>query len=171
MTNSQPLATIRTGIIAGAAGGLAEMAWIILYAGITGGDPAVLARGVTTAAGLSAFLPSHPAVIGISVHMGLALLLGVALVALWRLSGDGRFGRIDPYCFMLAALLGIWAINFFVVLPVVSPAFIRLAPYAVSLTSKLLFGAAAATVIVAQQTVDVRDAVKVIEQRVVERRR
>ena len=45
---------------------------------------------------------------------------------------------------MIAALAGVWALNFFVVLPIISPAFVHLVPYAVSLTSKLLFGVAAA---------------------------
>jgi hypothetical protein len=149
MSNTQRLATVYTGVVAGAAGGLAEMAWVTLYAGITGGDPAVLARGVTIAAGLSALLPSHPVAVGIGVHMMLAILLGVALASIWALSGRDRSSPANPYPFMLAVLLDIWALNFFVVLPIVSPQFVHLAPYAVSLISKLLFGAAAAAVIAA----------------------
>jgi hypothetical protein len=53
----------------------------------------------------------------------------------------------NPYPFMLAALAGVWAVNFFVVLPLVSPAFVHIVPYAVSLTSKLLFGVAAAEIV------------------------
>ena len=45
---------------------------------------------------------------------------------------------------MLVALVGVWAVNFFVVLPGISPAFIHLVPYPVSLMSKILFGLAAA---------------------------
>ena len=45
---------------------------------------------------------------------------------------------------MLAALVSVWAVNFFVVLPTISPAFVHLAPYSVSLMSKVLFGLAAA---------------------------
>jgi len=41
-------------------------------------------------------------------------------------------------------LAGVCAINFFVVLPIVSPAVVHMVPDAVSLTSKLLFGVAAA---------------------------
>ena len=54
MPNAQQvshIATVSSGIIAGAAGGLAEIAWVTLYAGATGGNAAVLARGVTSAAG------------------------------------------------------------------------------------------------------------------------
>jgi hypothetical protein len=145
MTNAQRLAIIRTGVFAGAAGGLAEVAWVTLYAGATGADPAVLARGVTTAAGVTALLPASPVTLGIAVHLALAVMLGVVLACGWHALSAKR--PANPYPLMLAALAGVWAVNFFVVLPIVSPAFIHLVPYAVSLTSKLLFGAAAAAIV------------------------
>jgi hypothetical protein len=114
---------------------------------MTGGDPAALARGVTTAAGASALLPAaSPIILGIGVHMTLAMMLGMILALAWQTLSVRR-GLTNPYPFMLAALAAVWVINFFVVLPVVSPAFIYAAPLAVSLISKLLFGAAAAEVI------------------------
>jgi hypothetical protein len=147
MTNTGRLETLRTGVIAGAAGGLAEIAWVALYADLTGIDPAVVARGVTTTAGLSALLPEHPATLGIGVHMVLAAMLGIALTLAWRARSANRPARGNPFPFMLAALAGVWAINFLVVLPTVGPAFAHLLPYTVSLTSKLLFGAAVAEVL------------------------
>jgi len=133
------------GIVAGAAGGLAEIAWVSLYAGVTGGNPAILARGVTSAAGVTAFLPSSPVSVGICIHMALAVTLGVALALVWQKLRACRAAEImGPYPFMLAALAGVWAVNFFVILPIVSPGFVHLVPYAVSLTSKLLFGLAVA---------------------------
>ena len=146
MINTQRLAIIRTGIFAGAAGGLAEIAWVSLYAGVTGVDPAVLARGVTTAAGVTALLPASPVALGIGVHIALAVMLGVVLAFTWQALAANR-GVANPYPFMLAALAGVWAVNFFVVLPIVSPAFVHIVPYAVSLTSKLLFGLAAAEIV------------------------
>lgn len=134
----------RNGLLAGAAGGLAEIAWVSVYAAVSGGSAATLARGVTTAAGVTSLLPAGPVTIGIAVHMMLAALLGVALACLWqavsRRGGDTK----SLYGFMLASLTTVWAINFFVVLPVVSVPFIHLVPYSVSLMSKLLFGIAAA---------------------------
>jgi hypothetical protein len=147
MTNTERVAMLRTGVIAGAAGGLAEIAWVTLYAGVTGGDPAALARGVTTAAGVSALIPASPVMLGICVHMMLAVMLGVVLTLAWQVLSARGHVSTNPYPFMLAALAAVWAINFFGVLPVVSPAFIPMVPYAVSLTSKLLFGAAAAEAI------------------------
>ena len=65
----------------------------------------------------------------------------------WQALSANRLGSANPYPFMLAALAGVSAVNFFVVLPIVSPSFIHLLPYAVSLTSKFLFGAAAAAIV------------------------
>jgi|SRR5579862_1335437 len=144
-TKTGQLETLRQGVLAGGAGGVAEVAWVALYAAATGGNAAVLARGVTTAAGVSALLPASPVALGVAVHMTLAVALGVVLSFVWSALRTRRRGLNNPYPFMLAILGGVWAVNFFVVLPVVSPAFVHLVPYAVSLTSKLLFGMAAAT--------------------------
>jgi hypothetical protein len=135
--------TIKYGILAGVAGGLAEIAWILLYAIATGSDAAVLARGVTTAAGVTALLPAAPVAMGIAVHIILAVMLGIALAGLWR--GLARTQGVGGlYAVAFAALASVWAMNFFVVLPAISPAFVLLVPYSVSLVSKLLFGLAAA---------------------------
>ena len=141
---TRQLEFLQQGVIAGASGGLAEIAWVTLYAGATGGDPAVLARGVTSAAGVGALLPQSPVALGITVHMTLAVSLGVALAYAWRSLRTHKFTATGPYPFMLTALAGVWATNFFVILPIVSPAFVHMVPYAISLTSKLLFGLAAA---------------------------
>jgi len=142
MIRTQQLETVRYGIVAGTAGGLAEIAWVALYAGATGGDAAVLARGVTSAAGVSALLPDSPVALCIVVHMALAVTLGIALAFARRTLCEQR--RAPGHAYPFAALAGVWAINFFVILPIVSPAFVHMVPYAVSLTSKLLFGVAAA---------------------------
>ncbi|HSP49207.1 MAG TPA: hypothetical protein VLN61_03290, partial [Pseudolabrys sp.] len=62
-------------VIAGAAGGLAEVIWVSLYAAVTGGDAAIVARGVTTAVGVTALLPESAVGMGVTVHMVLAVLL------------------------------------------------------------------------------------------------
>lgn len=139
------LDTIRLGALAGAAGGLAEIAWVSLYAFASDTSPALVARGVTTAAGVSALLPADAVTLGVGVHMGIAVMLGIALAFVWRAMSASR--NVNPFSFMAAALTGVWAINFFVVLPIVSPAFISLLPYSVSLISKLFFGLAAGGVL------------------------
>ncbi|MGB6465366.1 MAG: hypothetical protein WBF27_04160 [Xanthobacteraceae bacterium] len=136
--------TTRHGVVAGAAGGLAEIAWVTIYAGATGIDPATLARGVTTAAGVSALLPSAPVALGVTIHMALAVTLGIAVSFGWRVLSSHRLEIAGPFPSMLAALVSVWVINFLVVLPIISPAFVHLVPYPVSLMSKVLFGLAAA---------------------------
>jgi hypothetical protein len=140
------LETVRNGVIAGAAGGLTEIAWVTLYAGVTGSNAVILARGVTTAAGVSALLPAYPATLGVVVHMAFAVALGIALAFAWRILSSHRSEAVSPFPFMFIALTGVWAVNFLVVLPLVSPAFISLVPFPVSLISKVLFGLAAAEV-------------------------
>jgi hypothetical protein len=134
---------IKRGILAGAAGGVAEIIWVSIYAALTGGDAAILARGVTTAVGVTALLPAASVAMGVAVHMGLAVLLGVAVACLWQVMAR-RQGVSGGYTSVLAVLAAVWAMNFFVLLPAISPAFVHMVPYAVSLTSKLLFGLAAA---------------------------
>lgn len=145
--NIKPLEIIGQGIVAGAAGGLAEIAWVTLYAGATGADAAVLARGVTTAVGVTSILPASPVAAGIAVHMTLAVALGIGLAFARATLRERRRDLTNPFAFMLTALVGVWALNFFVVLPIVSPAFVHIVPYAVSLASKALFGIAAAAAI------------------------
>jgi len=139
--------TVRNGVLAGAAGGLAEIVWISVYAAMTGSNAASIAHGVTTAAGVSALLPTSPALIGIATHMALALALGIALAFAWRAVSARLPDGASPYALSMPALTAVWAINFFILLPIISPAFVYLVPYSVSLVSKLLFGFAAAEVL------------------------
>ena len=64
MTGAQRAETFRRGIVAGTAGGLAEVAWVMAYAGLSGGDAGAVARGVTTATASARFYlraPRHSA--------------------------------------------------------------------------------------------------------------
>ena len=76
--------------------------------------------------------------------MGLAVALGIALTGTLQTVVDRPAEGRATFCFMVCGLAVVWLINFFVVLPIVSPAFIHIVPYGVSLTSKLVFGLAAA---------------------------
>jgi hypothetical protein len=76
--------------------------------------------------------------------MGLAAALGVGLNAALRIVAGRSARDWIVFSFMLGSLAIVWAINFFVVLPAISPGFVHLLPYAVTLTSKLAFGVAAA---------------------------
>jgi hypothetical protein len=128
---------LSTGLLIGLAGGLAEILVIWLYSALTGGDAAMVARHVATAVGLD----GTSAAAGIAVHMGLALALGIVLGAV--VQGLTALSDRAVWAFMMGSLGAVWAINFFIVLPVVSPGFVHLLPYAITLASKLAFGVAA----------------------------
>lgn len=128
------------GALAGLAGGCAEIAWIVLYTGLSGGEAAGVARGVTGSffPALAAALPAVP--LGIAIHMLLAILLGIAIAILLRSAFPRLRGTAFEPVAVIALLVGVWAINFFVVLPALNPAFVSLVPYGASLISKVLFG-------------------------------
>ena len=134
---------LRTGLCIGLAGGLAEIVVVWLYSVATGGDAALLARAVAAAVGLS----GASAATGVAVHMALAGMIGVGLAAVLRVvAGKGAPDRV-VFPFMLGSLAAVWAVNFFVLLPAISPGFVHLLPYALTLASKLAFGLAAAAAV------------------------
>ena len=136
---------LRTGLCIGLAGGLAEIGVVWLYSALTGAEAATIARHVASAIGLN----GGSAATGVAVHMGLAAALGVGLNAALRIVASRSARDWIVFSFMLGSLAVVWAINFFVVLPLVSPGFVHLLPYAVTLTSKLMFGLAAAATLCA----------------------
>jgi len=138
--------TIAIGALAGVAGGVAEIAWISTYAVLASGDAEFVARGVTDAVGLGA-MTAFPATAGIIIHMLLAGLLGIALALALRAAVTMLSGSLAIYAIVVVALAAIWGVNFFIVLPQLSPQFVQMVPYSVSLLSKLLFGIAAASVL------------------------
>ena len=149
--------TASNGILVGIAGGLAEIIWIALYGALSGSDTTVVARAISTTVGW--IVPGGSLIAGsigygIAIHMIAAIGLGVALAFLWRGLAAHRPAAIDEYAFLVGALTIVWLVNFFVVLPLMSPAFADLhyafreiVPYHVSLASKLLFGLAGAFVL------------------------
>ena len=134
------------GALAGLAGGAIEVAWIALYQNLAGHDAAAVARGVTQS--LLPGLASAPAAVplGLAIHMALAVTLGILIaVAIPRMAPRLAGRPMEPVA-VVAALIGVWAVNFFVVLPVINPAFATLVPLGASFVSKTLFGFAAAFV-------------------------
>ncbi len=160
MWNTQPACFTRIaiyGVLLGLAGGIAEVIWIALYGLMASVDTSEVAFVIDAVAQRA--LPGSPAVTnplihGIVIHMVAAVGLGVALALAWHWLARHRPLRVDEYAFMVGALTLVWAFNFFVVLPLISPsvaglqgAFVELLPYPVSLASKVLFGLAGAAVL------------------------
>lgn len=135
-----------TGLVAGLAGGAAEVVWIMFYMGLTGGQAAVVARGVTATLGPSLAGASWAVWVGIAIHMALAIGLGIVIVYLLRAFAPRLTGTLAEPFAVVGILIAVWATNFFVVLPIINPEFVGLVPYAASLASKVLFGASTALV-------------------------
>jgi hypothetical protein len=145
---SKRSATLLTGSIAGLIGGLVEFGWVTLYADITGEDPHQFAPGIVSAAAVRALLPGRPpSFLSVVVNLLFAVILGIVLTLAWRALVAEKPTLTNPLPFALAALGVVWAINFFVLLPIIRPEFVHLVPYGVSLTSSLLYGATVAAVL------------------------
>jgi hypothetical protein len=129
---------LSAGLLIGLAGGLAEILVVCLYSALTAGDAGAVARHVASAVGIA----GASAAAGVAVHMGLALALGIALSTM--VQNLTVWSDRAIWAFMMGSLVAVWAINFFIVLPVVSPSFVHLLPYAITLSSKLAFGVASA---------------------------
>jgi hypothetical protein len=126
---------IATGAAIGLAGGLAEVLVVAGYSGVAGVDAAGVASAIATAVRIDA----GSAVAGLAVHMALSAALGIVLLASARASGLLRDGSaLRAHAMGVLVLGALWGLNFFVVLPIVSPGFVHLLPY-----PKLMFGLAA----------------------------
>jgi hypothetical protein len=142
------------GVLAGLAGGCAEVVWIYLYSRVAEGQAAAVARGVTHSFLPDLAAPSLSVALGIAIHMGLAVMLGLAVAILVRsLFPELRATAMEPLA-VTGLLVAVWAINFLVVLPVINPEFAGLVPYWVSLFSKVLFGIAAVVTLTSLESRD-----------------
>ena len=137
----------RFGVLAGLAGGLAEVVWIGVYGALSGTSVDLLAREVTRSIVPSYGASSSSAWLGILIHLILAVGLGISLAFAIRFSLR-KHGRVyAEYSLVILTLTMVWAVNFLLVLPYFNPRFVDLLPYSVTLVSKLLFGLSAATVL------------------------
>jgi hypothetical protein len=131
---------LATGLAIGIAGGLAEVAVVALYCDGAEISAAEVARDIAAAAGFG----DSSAWTGLLVHMTLAAMLGVAIAFIRSVVGEHSRRATSLYASILLALAAVWAINFFIVLPALSPYFVTLLPLPLTLASKLCFGGAAA---------------------------
>ena len=138
---------LRIGAVAGVAGGAAEIAWILLYSGLGTVDGNGVAQGVTATFSNPVAVSSAGVTIGVLIHMIIAILLGIAIALVsGKILPEVRSMLLEP-CFVVTGLVGVWAVNFYLLLPVINPGFVHLLPLEASLTSKVFFGIAAAWVL------------------------
>lgn len=132
--------------LGGLAGGAAEVLWVLLYSRANDVSAALVAQQVTASLWPSAGVWAGAPLIGIAIHMVLALALA-ALCAPLLIRVATRYAAAATAMAAVAALTVVWAINFFFVLPVINPGFVTLMPYGATLTSKMLFALAMAAVV------------------------
>ena len=131
--------TTVTVILAGLAGGTAEIVWVSLFCLAVPLQSSLVAVEITRS-----FLPGaegyFAVVAGLTIHFVLAVLIAAIFAkTLLRVLGN-KTDMPTMLSMSAAALFAIWAINFFVLLPVINPVFVTLMPYSVTLISKLGFG-------------------------------
>ena len=129
-------------ILAGLAGGVMEIVWITFYSSLTSTSAANIARQISATVMPFAMDQGRMLTFGVGVHLFLSIMLAAVFVGVLYGPVVRRFGARGVFISGLTTLSAVWAVNFFVLLPVLNPAFPLLMPYAVTLTSKLLFGAA-----------------------------
>jgi hypothetical protein len=143
IAKSRLLEVAQVGVIAGLAGGLAEVAWISIYGAISGVSVDIVAEEITRS--IAPHASSSSVWVGILIHLTLAVSLGVAVAFAIRLLLLG-YGRVyAEFSLVILTLATVWGVNFLLVLPYLNPRFVDL-PYSVTLASKLLFGLVAATI-------------------------
>ena len=127
-------------LLAGFTGGLAEVIWVSLYAALSPLQGWDVAREITVSVFGSpvggAFAPS----IGLFIHFFLSIAIALAFAVLLWPALMRRLGQAGVLGGAMTVLAAIWTLNFFVVLPIINPAFVALMPLPVTLASKLLFG-------------------------------
>jgi len=131
-------------LMAGLAGGVAEIAWVLAYGALAPVSAADVAREVTASVLPGAASAPGAVALGIGIHLALSIALAFAFIALLQ-----NFLQDEAHTVAIAicALAGVWAVNFLVVLPLVNPRFVTLMPYAATFLSKALFGAAMGAVL------------------------
>lgn len=134
-------------LLGGVAGGTAEVLVVMVYALLAGAAGSVVAAGVSEATFGAAFSGNDAVLVGLAVHFGLSFLIAACFVPLVpRLLH--RIGRQGVVLAAAAALVTVWALNFFVVLPRIAPEFVAMVPLWLSFLSKLSFGLALGLVLV-----------------------
>jgi hypothetical protein len=127
---------------AGLAGGMAEVLGVLAYSAVTPLSAVEVARQVTTSVVPQAATSAAAPALGLAIHFGLSLLLAYGFVAtLAYAGGAGASSRSQLVTTAVLALMGVWALNFLVLLPLVNLHFTTLMPFSVTLLSKVFFGA------------------------------
>lgn len=136
-------AWLKAGCIAGFAGGLAEVAVMGLYSGVSGLSGITILSLITATFTSDAFaFGALGAFDGLMIHFILSVAIGAAFGVLQYIIHKNRGAVSYPLVAVSGAaiLVCIWAVNFFLLLPEINPAFVAYVPLLPSFVSKLSFG-------------------------------
>ena len=120
-------------ILAGLAGGLAEIFWIVMYSAVTHTGGIEVSRQITTAVIPAWAEISIAPMLGVVIHLALSIVLAFFCCQIFIEPLTRRFGLAVIMPGSMVVLAGVWLINFHVLLPVISPVFITLLPFLVTL--------------------------------------
>lgn len=129
-------------LLAGVAGGVAEIIWFMLPGIFLSLNVHDLASGITASIVPAWGSSANAAFAGVLIHLFLSVLLAAAYIATvgrWSISRFGLFGQL---LVGVVSLLAVWAVNYLLILPILNPAFIEISTYSLSLPSKALFAIA-----------------------------
>ena len=145
MTRSDRMNVLQLVLCSGLAGGAAEVLWVLLYSGVSDVSAAMVGREVAASLWPATASWQSAPLLGVAIHMVLALALAALCVpVLLHIAGNRAKTAAALMVAAVTALALVWAVNFFVVLPLINPKFVALMPYGATLVSKLLFGIAMA---------------------------
>ncbi len=142
--------SIKRILLAGLAGGLAEVLWVMVWSAVTPLQATTVATEVTRTVFPVMAETSAAAEIGLIIHLAISLAIGVLFMWSFGKYLAQNYGGTGILAGSVALLTLIWTVNFLVVLPVLNPVFVTLMPSAVTLGSKTLFGLAMAAVLIAR---------------------
>lgn len=129
-------------LLAGVAGGVAEIIWFMLLGVLLSMNVHDVASGITASVFPAWGSLHNSEFLGIVIH----LLLSVSLAAVYILTlgrwSISRFGLLGQLLVGVMSLMFVWAINYLVILPVLNPSFIEVSTYSLSLPSKAFFAIA-----------------------------
>jgi len=129
-------------LLAGLAGGLSEILWIASYSGAGSVNGAIVAQQVTVSVWPSGTESAFSPALGVIIHLALSIALAAIAVPLLSRIAARYSGATIMFGSAMLMLAIVWKVNFFIILPLINPAFVVLMPLGVTLASKLLFGLA-----------------------------
>jgi len=144
---TRPTIPVTRVLLAGLAGGLAEVLWVMGYSTLMPLTSAAVAQEITRTVLPSMATSAGAPLLGLGIHLLLSLVLALVFVRtlVFLQVQHGGAGRI--LASGVLALLAVWIINFLLLLPALNPAFTTLMPWPVTFISKGLFGLAMGAVL------------------------